>query len=250
MTPPLPSTLQHAQWLDGDGPDNGAYQCSGNYDFSHLTPPYPALNASEVDEFCIGENAVQQMAHEWLFANGGMDGQACWSYVTDFPKPADAPAVCAQKLLAIDHRPTPNGTPTAFASDRCGGNGGYTDETAAQTIAAFLLARDKYWCECRQPAAAPLHTRPILTRRPALNCPPKRPPSLPPNTHTLLVARAVFGVNWEDSLNDTVAALMLTDYGAPLGNMSNSSEFVFSREYEHASVALDCATFTATFTPK
>ena len=31
--------------------------------------------------------------------------------------------------------------------------------------------------------------------------------------------------------------------------MTNASA-VFAREYEHATVAFDCATFTATFTPR
>jgi hypothetical protein len=191
-------------WLDGDGPDNGAYQCSGNYDWGRLPAPYPALNASEVDSFCAGENMVQEAAHDFMFANGGMDGQACWTFIDDFPKPADSPSACAQKMLSIDHRQTDNGTPVAFASDRCGGNGGYNDDTAMQTIAAFQLARDEYW---------------------------------------------FFGLNWENTLNDTIAALLLTDYGLPLGNMTNSTPFLFERQFAKATVALDCATFTASFTP-
>ena len=190
-------------WLDGDGPDNGAYQCSGSYSWGKLPAPYPALDADEVDAFCVGENLVQAAAHEWLFTNGGMDGQACWVYQNDFPKPSDTPLSCAAKLRAMDHFETVR--PVAFASDRCGGNGGYSDETAAQTIAAFLLTRGAYW---------------------------------------------FLGVNWVDQLNLTVAALMLTDYGEPLGNMTNSSAFVFKREYTGATVALDCSSFTASFTPR
>ena len=123
-------------WLDGDGPDNGAYQCSGSYSWGKLPAPYPALDADEVDAFCVGENLVQ---------------------------------------------------------------------AAAQTIAAFLLTRGAYW---------------------------------------------FLGVNWVDQLNLTVAALMLTDYGEPLGNMTNSSAFVFKREYTGATVALDCSSFTASFSPR
>jgi hypothetical protein len=190
-------------WLDGDGPDNGAYQCSGSYDWNKLPAPYPALNATEVDAFCVGENEVQATAHAWLFANGGMDGQACWVYVNAFPRLGDPPATCAAKLRAIDHAETVR--PVAFASDRTAGTGAYNDTTAAQTIAAFQLARADYW---------------------------------------------FFGINWVNSLNDTVAALLLADHGAPHGNMTNTSAYVFSREYERATVALDCETFTASFTPK
>lgn len=31
--------LADGVWIDGDGPDNGAYQCAGNYDFNKLSPP-------------------------------------------------------------------------------------------------------------------------------------------------------------------------------------------------------------------
>lgn len=189
-------------WLDGDGPDNGAYQCSGSYDWGKLPPPYPALNATEVDPFCVGEHEVQAAAHAWLFANGGMDGQACWVFVNDFPRAGDSPATCASKMRAIDHAEVVR--PVAFASDRTGGTGAYNDTTAAQAIAAFMLARDAYW---------------------------------------------FFGLNWQNSLNRTVAKLLLSDFGAPLGNMTNSSEFLFYRDYEHARVSLDCATYTAAFTP-
>ena len=204
LTEPLTSSrpLFSAQ-LDGDGPDNGAYQCSGSYDWGKLPAPYPALNETEVDAFCVGENLVQEAAHDFLFANGGMDGQACWIYVNNFPLPSDSPAACAAKMRAIDHSETV--LPVAFASDRTAGRNLYDDTTAAQTIAAFQLARSEYW---------------------------------------------FLGINWQNTLNDTVAALMLTDYGAPLGNMSEPSANFFQREYERATVALDCATFTASFTPK
>ncbi len=178
-------------------------RCSGSYDYGKLPLPYPALNETEIDAFCVGENLVQEAAHDFLFANGGMDGQACWIYVNNFPVPSDSPAACAAKMLAIDHAETV--LPVAFASDRTAGRNLYNDSTAAQTIAAFQLARGDYW---------------------------------------------FFGVNWQNTLNDTVAALMLTDYGLPLSNMTNSSAFLFTREFERATVALDCATFTASFTPK
>jgi len=189
-------------WLDGDGPDNGAWMCSGSYDYPNLPAPYPPLNETEIDAFCVGENAVQAAAHEWLFANGGMDGQACWTYVTDFPVPSDGPVACASKLLAIGAFTA--GTAVGFAMDRTGGRG-YSDATAAQTVAAFLLTRKEQW---------------------------------------------FFGVTQSAStINATTAALLLSDYGAPAGPMTNSSAFLFQRAYARATVALDCSTFTATFTP-
>ena len=192
-------------WLDGDGPDNGAWACSGSYDWKNLKPPYPALNSSETDAFCVGENLVQQAAHEWLIANGGFDAQACFSNIagSSLPQAADTPAQCAAKLRASDHRPSPLGGPTGYAMDRTGGRD-YTDATALQTIAAFMLVRDAHW---------------------------------------------FFGVTQtSNTINMTVAALLLSDFGAPLDRMSNAGD-VFTRHYEKATVTLDCASFTARFTP-
>jgi hypothetical protein len=174
-------------------------RCSGSYDYASLPKPYPPLNDTEIDAFCVGENAVQEAAHDWLFANGGMDGQACWEYVKDFPAHGDTPAQCAAKLAAANAL---NATmAVGFAMDRTGGQG-YTDETAPAAIAAFLLTRKDQW---------------------------------------------FFGVTQAaNTINATVAALLLSDYGAPLGGMTQSGT-VFQREYASATVSLDCATLAATF---
>jgi hypothetical protein len=131
-----------------------------------------------------------------------MDGQACWDLVADFPLPADPPAACAAKLQAIN---LINSTmAVGFAMDRTGGKG-YSDETAPQTVAAFLLTRKEAW---------------------------------------------FFGVSQEsDTMALGTAALLLSDYGAPLGPMGNSTPTVFVRHYEKATVQLDCSTFQASFTP-
>ena len=190
-------------WLDGDGPDNGAYQCSGSYDFGKLPAPYPALDEPEIDAFCVGENLVQEAVHNFLFANGGMDGQACWTFVgvDELPQAADAPAACAAKLLRLDALVGKNNTPVGVAMDRCGG--GVSDDIAKQAVASFMLVRDKYW---------------------------------------------FFGTGG-DSLNDTTAGYMLSDFGWPLGDMTNASALLFERKYKHATVSLDCASYTASFTP-
>ena len=133
-----------------------------------------------------------------------MDGQACWTFVHigDLPQAADAPAVCASKLLRLDSVQGQNNTPVGVAMDRCGGPQ-YTDEMAKQAVASFMLARDKYW---------------------------------------------FFGTGG-NTLNDTTASYLLSDFGYPLGGMTNASAFLFERQYQHATVSLDCATYTATFTP-
>lgn len=192
-------------WLDGDGPDNGAYQCSGSYSWGKLPAPYPALNETEVDAFCAGEVRMWTAAHAWLFANGGMDGQVCFRFINSasaLPARGDSPAACAGKLAALAR--TPGDRAVAFASDRTGARG-YSAANAAQTVAAFLLTRGPLW---------------------------------------------FFGVNQtSDVIDDATAALLLSDYGNPMGAMTNAAS-VFTREYEHATVALDCTTYMATFTPK
>ena len=56
-----------------------------------------------------------------------------------------------------------------------------------------------------------------------------------------------FGVTQEsNTINATVAALLLSDYGAPLGGMTRSGT-LFQRKYASATVSLDCATLAATF---
>jgi len=170
----------------------------GSYQWGSLPAPYPALNATEVDAFCDGENAVQAAAHEWLFANGGMDGQACWTYITAWPQPGDTPAACAAKLHAADE--TASGMPVGFAMDRTGQRG-WNDSTAPAAVASFLLTRKAYW---------------------------------------------FFGAggNGVSAFTEGTAALLLSDYGAPLANMTSSGD-VFSREYERATVTLDCSKIAA-----
>ena len=190
-------------WLDGDGPDNGAWGCSGSYDFDKLPAPYPPLNESGIAAFCAGENIVQAQAHEWLFANGGMDGQACWSFWNAFPLPGDSAAVCAAKLLVGAN--LSSSMPVGVGMDRTGQRA-WNDSSSAQAVAAFMLVRKDYW---------------------------------------------FFGAggNGVNGFTEATAALLLSDFGAPLGSMTRTGS-VFSREYEKSTVTLDCSTVEATFVPR
>ena len=192
-------------WVDGQGPDNGSWMCSGTYQWASLPAPYPPVNETEIDAYCAGEALAVEAAHDWLFANGGMDAQNCWTFVMDFPVPSDSPAQCAAKLQSISAIGLANNASTliGFAMDRTGGKG-YTDATAPQTIAAFLLTRGLPW---------------------------------------------LFGsLQTTNSFSEGVAALLLSDYGAPTTNMTNSTPFLFQRTYEKATVSLDCSNFSASFT--
>lgn len=197
-------TMVHADgaWIDGDGPDNGAWMCSGSYDHDSLPAPYPALNVTEIASFCAGEAAAVVAAQQWLIANGGFDYN-CMTFVTSgLPEPGDAPATCAAKVLALAQRPADPFT--VLYGDRTDSRG-YDDETVTQAVATFLLVRrEQYY----------------------------------------------FGfMSGSNSVNASTAAVLLTDFGAPLANMSAPSSNVWSRPYEKATVSLDCNTFTASFTP-
>ena len=54
------------------------------------------------------------------------------------------------------------------------------------------------------------------------------------------------------TMNVTTARLMTSDFGAPLGNVTQDPAHhgVFMREFEKATVSLDCNDFSGTFTPK
>ena len=199
---PLPSA---------DGPDNGAWMCSGSYDYAptnKLPPPYPALLGAEIDAFCAGEAVVAAAAQRLLISRGGFEYN-CFSFIDgrdprSIPNATDSPAACAAKLHALDHRATPeNKGAVVFGSDRTGTIHYNETTSSAQMVATFLLVRDAHWW---------------------------------------------FGLPSADSFPRDTAALYLTDFGAPLGNLS-SSGFVFSRVFEKATVSLDCSTWTATFAP-
>lgn len=188
-------------WLDGDGPDNGAWMCSGNYNWGNLPAPYPALNESEVAAFCDGETAVVIAAQQWLIAAGGYEYD-CIQFVNDagsLPMPGDAPATCASKMTALAARqPT---TAIALWGDRTASIL-YNASFAGEATAVFMLARQEHW---------------------------------------LMVFPA------ENEPNATLAAYLLSDYGAPVGNMTQPSPNVFQRQFARANVTLDCNTYAATF---
>lgn len=191
-------------WLDGDGPDNGAYQCSGSYSWGNLPAPYPALNSSEVDAFCAGEVLMWEAAHSFLASVGSFDAQACWSTISGpskIPARSDSASTCGAKLAALDALPS-DPLPVLFAGERTAGVD-YTDQDAPQVIASFLLVRKDHW---------------------------------------------FFGIQQQNVLTDEVGTLLLSDYGAPLGNMTVTGT-VYSREFEKATVSLDCATYTPSFVP-
>lgn len=195
---------------DGDGPDNGAWACSGTYDRPGLIPPYPALNVSETAAFAAGAALVLAQAQAWLIANGGYEYN-CIDFVQKpeaLPNATDAPAECAAKLAALDHMPPVghhvNKSSIVLYGSRTASSG-YDEAHAAQAVAVFMLARDDWWW---------------------------------------------FGLPATDAFSPSAAEAFLSiDFGPPTANLTRSGD-VFTRDFARGTVSLDCGSFAATFTPK
>jgi hypothetical protein len=136
-------------WIDSDGPDNGAYECSGTHAYGSLKYPYPALNiTSEIEAFCKGENAVVTAAQKYLIANKGYEYQCIDFYnQKQLPTSADSGIQCTSKLLKLNA--TVSNRVVALYGGRTGARwpsgGAYTERTAAQAVAVFLLTRQDHW---------------------------------------------------------------------------------------------------------
>jgi hypothetical protein len=75
-------SMVHADgiWLDGIGPDNGAYMCAG------VCCGYGAENSplhqNEIDAHCSAQVAATTKAQKWLIANGGWEAMRCFDYLS------------------------------------------------------------------------------------------------------------------------------------------------------------------------
>lgn len=143
-------TLVHSDgiWLDGIGPDNGAYMCAGVCcGFGATNSP---LNQAQIDAHCKAQSAATTMVQKYLIANGGWEAQKCFTYVkAGLPTKKDTPAKCVANLKAGYARGLDHSKYSAIAAytGRTGGNAGLegTDAEAAGTVAAFLLMRGEHW---------------------------------------------------------------------------------------------------------
>lgn len=211
--------MKHADgvWLDGIGPDNGAYMCAGVC--CGYGPNNSPLLAPEIEDHCAKQADATTIAQKWLIANGGWEAQKCFDYLeSELPTHKDSPQSCASKLqkyadFGANHS---NYNFVVAYGSRTGGRGGYDDETAAGTVTAFLLMRGQHWLF-----------------------------SIAPTPGSFSGART----NNNGNLTLATAKLFLSDYGAPKGSMTPvaGKSLVFQREFESATVSLDCNTWTATF---
>ena len=230
-------TLRHADgmWLDGNGYDNGAWMCSGICcGFGPTNSPH---NQSEIDRFCTAQTAIATRGRQHIIRSGGYDFN-CFTYkVHSMPLPDDDVATCSSKVLAMSTWAANHSNYHAVVAygDNEGGPRGYNDSTAAGAVAAFLLTRGEHWLfgiGVSNPCN-PLHY-PVSGR-----C-----HSDDPNCHSPYPCN-----NTSNQMHPATAALFVTDYGHPLGvaHPIVGRPGVFGREYEKATVTLDCSTFTGAF---
>eukprot|EP00931_Biecheleriopsis_adriatica_P080490 TRINITY_DN53833_c0_g1_i1.p1 TRINITY_DN53833_c0_g1~~TRINITY_DN53833_c0_g1_i1.p1 ORF type:complete len:438 (-),score=58.72 TRINITY_DN53833_c0_g1_i1:111-1424(-) len=216
-------SLVHADgiWLDGIGPDNGAWMCSGvccGYDKDNSP-----LVQSEIDAHCQAQAAATTQAQQYLIQNGGWEAMRCFDYKSgaELPNAKDSPAACAQKLekwaaFGANHS---NYNFIVAYGDRTAGRDGYDDSTVGSTVAAFMLIRGQHWLFSIGPNGGSLGK------------------SYPPYDQD------------PGSLKAATAKILLSDYGRPQGGMTavSGKQGVYQRVYEKATVTLDCATFQGTF---
>jgi len=134
-------------WLDGIGPDNGAYMCSGVC--CGFGPDNSPHNAAEIAAQCAGMKAASTAVEKYLTEHEAFEVQKCFEYTkgTDLPNAKDSAAQCAAKLqkwaaVGADH--AKYNAIVAYGS-RTGGTDGYDDSSAAGTVAAFMLMRGAHW---------------------------------------------------------------------------------------------------------
>ena len=134
-------------WLDGIGPDNGAYMCSGVC--CGYGPENSPHNAAEIAQQCTGMYAAGTAVEKYLTEHQGIEVQKCFEYKkgADLPNAKDSAAQCADKLqkwaaVGADH--SQYNAIVAYGS-RTGGTDGYNDSSAEATVAAFMLMRGQHW---------------------------------------------------------------------------------------------------------
>ena len=173
------------------------------------------LDQAQIDGHCKAQSEATTQVQKYLIKNQGWEAQKCFDYKggSKLPNSKDSPAACSSKLqkwaaFGADHK---NYNFVVAYGSRTGGQDAYSDETVHGTVAAFMLMRGQHWLFS---ISANHGHRP-------------------------------FG----GSMEPATAKLLTSDYGRPKGNMTAvvGKSGVFQREYEKATVSLDCNTFQGSF---
>jgi len=226
-------------WMDGPGWDNGGWPCDGScpgapggFNASNT----PLRNASEIAALAAATTDAVTRGRAHILAAGGFDMNCFSEELSSLPRAGDSAAACGAKVLAMAAKAANHswydmviayggieGTARSHA---------YNDSTAAGTVAAFLLVRGQHWLFAIGQANA---------------CNPKAYPGAEgfrPGSPQC--------DNTTNTMDPATAALLVTDYGRPLGlaHAVAGEPGVFAREYEKATVSLDCGTFSGAFDVK
>ena len=185
--------------------------------------------------YCEAQTAITTRGRKTLLARGGYDFN-CYTFLNErLPHFGDDITTCSSKLLNTASWATNHSNYDAVVAYGYeeGGAAGYNDSTIAGTVAAFLIMRGQHWLFS------------IGVHRP---CNPEHyPVTGKPHTDYAGPCNAT-----SNQMNLTTAELLVTDYGLPLGlaHAVPGKLGVFAREYEKATVTLDCKNFKGVFTPK
>jgi hypothetical protein len=194
-------------WLDGDGPDNGAWMCTaGTHGKFYGYPNISALNDTEAHAWATGETLVHTAAREYLIAHKGFEYN-CFDFLATamLPTASDTSSVCAAKVRALNASSGSGGSyrpATVYYGSRVGDCRCYDSSTVEQAAAVFMLTRHEH---------------------------------------------DLFHLPHNDSLSNQEARVLLRDDGSPRGSMVETSNGKFEREYQKTTVRLDCADFSAEF---
>ena len=189
---------------------------------------------SEIEQLAAAQMDVVTRGRRHILAQGGFDMNCFSEENAALPKAGDGAQECGSKVLAMAAKAANHSWYSMVIA--YGGIEGtarshaYNDSTAKASVAAFLLVRGPHWLfAIGQHIACNPNAYPG-----AEGYRPGSPQCDPASTNTL---------------DPATAALLVTDYGKPLGlaHAVAGRPNVYSREYEKAAVTLDCATFTGTF---
>ena len=234
-------TLEKADgmWMDGPGWDNGGWPCSGvsprsqgKFDASN-TP----LNQSEIDQMALAQAAVVTRGRQHILAHGGFDMNCFSEESRTLPSASDSAQECGSKVLSMAARAA-NHSWYNMVIAYGGIEGatrplGYSDSTAAASVAAFLLVRGQHWLFA-------------IGEQSPCN------PNAYPGAEGYRPGSPQCNASSTNTMAPATAALLVTDYGRPLGaaHAVPGEAHVYAREYERATVSLDCGTFRGAFSER
>ena len=270
----IEAALEHADgmWLDGNGPDNGAYMCSGICcGFGADNSPH---NQSEIDAYCAGE--VSRASFDFLIFECVCVCVCAHQHACVLCSCAAAPkcvlrvvrgllgvrCVCVWCVFIVVHHASTQVEVARTAHEYMAQHGAYEIMSCTHYLGASSVPTakdDAAQCadKMRKMAAwgadhANYNMAVAYGDRTSKTAGSYDDESAEAAVAAFMIMR---GAHWLmaveplKTLNLTTALLLTSDYGRPRSNMTEVRPSVFQRVYDNATVTLDCNTFEGTFTP-